>query len=112
MNYINEPLKATIMRRVHRVYRMRQVFSLVSAKPLWLLGLTGILAKLVSIADVLKNRPAFNDFGSNYAFWSSAFLHTATTVQITLVLLAAVSIFFAKDLIKLSLRGDLSLYRV
>ncbi len=107
-----ETTKTIIMRRVTRIYHMRRALALLTAKPLWLMALAVFLAKSVSVADVLKNRPAWSSVSENFSFWSYAITHTGYSVQLMVILSVAVGLFFVRDLVKLSFRGDLSFYRV
>jgi hypothetical protein len=101
MNTKEEQLTIDIQKRVRAIYTTRQILKPMVLKGTLFLALFTVMLFSVSIKNVLLN--LYRIPSSTYvSFFTNAFLHTHTIVQITLVLMTIILVWFAYDLIRKS----------
>jgi hypothetical protein len=96
-------LKNNIMRRVRRIYILRQVLNPLTLK-IYALALMGIIASyLVSIPDILRNIP-ISDLSALYTFGTFSIVHTEVYVQLMVAAALALLLWLMRDIVR-SMRG-------
>lgn len=98
-----EQLKMSIMGRVYMAYAMRRVFHSSTLRALLSVGsLAGVLS-FVSVLNVLKNMPSLTNTGALYEFSVTALQKTEFAVQLSLALLFALVLWYARDIFRASI---------
>jgi hypothetical protein len=92
-------MKQRIMRRVHVVYLIRQLFSGTALRLYALAVLTFGLLRTVSIYDILANMPQ-QGLLALYDFVTYATLHTELVVQLMLIGATVVGLWLVRDAIR------------
>lgn len=96
-------LKMSIMGRVYVAYAMRRVFRSSTIRAVLSVGSLASIFSFVSILNVIKNTPSFTNPEALYSFSVSAFFNTEIVVQLSVAILFVAVIWFARDLIRVSL---------
>lgn len=95
MTKLEIQLKNKIMRRVYAIWVLKKVISLAFLRFVVLCGLAFMLAREVSVVNVLNNLPDITDIGANFNYFSFAFSNTELSVQLYLLGIIALVAWYA-----------------
>lgn len=93
----------SIMGRVYMAYAMRKVFRSSTLRAVLSVGSLVSIFSFVSVLNVIKNTPSLANPEALYNFSISAISNTEITVQFSLAVLFVAILWFARDLIRISL---------
>lgn len=99
---MNDDMKKRIMRRVYMIYAVRAAISFTACKVYAIGVIVWGITNYISFRHVFGNAPKWNDVGAQYAFISSAVVHTETAVWILMFTFACFMLWVARDM---SVRG-------
>jgi len=95
----NLHIRKYVMRRVYMTYVLRQLQSPLALKAYSLLAVFLVLARSVSLGNVIANMPNIFKLSDLYIFFSSAFINTEVVAQIGTIALLAIVTFLVKDML-------------
>lgn len=107
---MNNSLEQRIRGRVRRIYYMRRVLHPVLLKLYGMGALAVVGISLVSFPDIMVNVGALHSLSAFAVYLTSAFVGTETGVQLLLVLLSVLGVWFLSDLAR-ALAADMSKFR-
>jgi hypothetical protein len=93
-------LHARILRRIHRIYIIKNAFFSLSFRVYALIAGVGGVVSLVSIDDVIANMPTILDISSFSSFTFFALMHTEWTVQTLIVFSILLTLWLVRDLVR------------
>lgn len=96
-------LKMSIMGRVYMAYALRRVFRSSTIRAFLSVGSLASIFSFVSVLNVIKNMPSFTSPEALYNFSLSALSNTEVAVQISIAIFFMAILWFARDLIRISL---------